>query len=419
MLGLKSVIFPVCAALCAVAFLYKLLDVRRGSGGNKGRKGRDPALFALLAAFLCKGVSFVLSTPAVSAGVDAFFGVQNLGALGIHLMGGASSSAAFLIAIVHWVHPRDVARARTRVLLTVTALCGLVMIVLWWAGDDGSGQRSQHYLLQNAHRPVTAAYLLLYVTAFGAGMVEIIRLSLRYGKVSGRAWLRRGLHCTAVGAAAYLVYCLNRAWAVVAVQLGLAPLNWEAVTPVANGVGIAFLAAGLTMPSWGPRVSAARQRTDHFLAHQKLHRLWSDLCAANPNIALSPPERSRLVRFAPYDINYRLYRRVIEIQDGILALRPYMPEEPDGVTADTEAALVAAAIDAKMREVELPEAPPTVTSFVPTNVDYAGEVSRLIGVARAYSTLVKQGGTGTGTSTGTGGAAAERWNMGHVRGNRS
>ncbi|MCF3106539.1 hypothetical protein IPZ58_33975 [Streptomyces roseoverticillatus] len=383
MLGLKSVIFPVCAALCAIAFLYKLLDVRRGS--------RDPSLIALLVAFLCKGVSFVLSTPAVSAGVDAFFGVRNLGALGIHLMGGASSSAAFLIAIVHWVHPRDVARARTRTLLTATALCGTVMIILWWAGDDGSGQRSQHYLLQNAHRPVTAAYLLLYVTAFGASMVEIIRLSLRYGRVSGRAWLRRGLHCTAAGAAAYLVYCLNRAWAVVAVQLDLAPLNWEAVTPVANGIGITFLAAGLTMPSWGPRLSAARQRTDHFLAHQKLHRLWSDLCAASPNIALSPPERSRLVRFAPYDINYRLYRRVIEIQDGILALRPYMPEEPDGATADTEAALVAAAIDAKMREVELAEEPPTVTSFVPSDVDYAGEVSRLIGVARAYSALVKQG----------------------------
>ncbi|WP_372410177.1 MAB_1171c family putative transporter [Streptomyces luteireticuli] len=395
MTDVKAVVFPACAALCALAFLYKLRDARH--------RRDDPALLALLVAFSCKGVSFTLSTPLVARKVDIALGVDDLGALGIHLFGGVASSAAFLIAIVYWVYPREEARRRALVRLLAAAAVAVVMVGLWAAAKQGGQQRSAHYLLQNAHRPAVAAYLLLYVSAFGSGMIEIIRLCLRYGRVAGRQSLRRGLHATAIGASACLVYCLNRLLSLITVQCGLDPLEWELLTPVANGTGIFFLVAGLTMPSWGPRVSDVRRMARNFVTYQRLHPLWHALFTATPGIALNPRPANRLARLLPGDIDFRLYRRVIEIQDGLLALRPYM--DPDIVTAARrsghEAGLSGDALRARAQAVSLAaalrakrdhrqrsaEEPAPLGPDTAEGGGYADEVAWLLRVARAYTAL--------------------------------
>ncbi|MGK5628646.1 MAB_1171c family putative transporter [Streptomyces sp. URMC 123] len=394
MTGVKSVVFPLCALVCALALLYKLRDLRSG--------WRDPALRALLAAFTLKGISFTLSTPTVAARVDDLLNVPNIGALGIHLSGGVGSSAAILIAIVFWVHPIEQARPKVRARIIAAVLCALVMFALWFAAMPEDGQRSKHYLLQNAHNPLVTGYLLLYVTAFGAGMIEIMRLCVRFGRVAGRQWLRRGLYTTAVGAGAYIVYCANRASAAVATQIGASPLEWELLTPVANGIGILFLASGLTMPSWGPQLTGLRRRIDNAVAHRRLHGLWRDLCRANPGIVLAPSDGSPLARFSPRDINYRLYRRVIEIQDGLLSLRPYMdPAVAEAATraaraaglpepelhAAVHAARIEAALRAQREGRDRVDESVAKENFPVTDDDYAHEVSRLVSVARAYTAL--------------------------------
>lgn len=394
MTDVKAVVFPACAALCALAFLYKLRDVRH--------RRDDPALLALLVAFSCKGVSFTLSTPLVARKVDAALGVDDLGALGIHLFGGVASSAAFLTAIVHWVYPRGEARRRALVRLLAAAAVAVVMVGLWIAAKHGSQQRSAHYLLQNAHRPVVSAYLLLYVSAFGSGMTEIIRLCVRYGRVAGRQWLRRGLYTTAVGASACLLYCLNRLLALITVQCGLDPLEWELLTPVANGTGIFILVAGFTMPSWGPRVSDGRRRARNVVTYQRLYPLWSALSTATPGIALNPQPANRLARLLPGDIDFRLYRRVIEIQDGLLALRPYMDPDVavaarrsgheaglsgDALQARAQAVSLAAALRAKHDHRRPVEEPASLGPDATRSGGYTDEVAWLLRVARAYTTL--------------------------------
>ncbi|NLU71838.1 hypothetical protein HCC61_03915 [Streptomyces sp. HNM0575] len=325
MMDLKNVFFPASAGICALAFLYKSRDLRPGR--------RDPALLALLIAFLFKGISFTLSTAVVSAAVDKYSGVPNLGALGIHISGGVTSSAAFLSALVFWVYPAELAWPKVRRRIVLFGLVAVTMFVLWYAAGSGAQERSPHYLLQNVHRPVVAAYLLLYVTAFAAGMAEIVRLGAKYSKSAGRAWLRRGLRTMSVGAAIYIAYCVNRAWAVIAVQFDLNPLEWESVTPLSNGIGVLLVATGFTMPSWGPRLSAARMWVSNYRAYQRLYPLWSDLYRAVPEIALSPPAPSFVERIRHGDLRYRLYRRVIEIRDGLLAMRPYMTAEPAAAAA--------------------------------------------------------------------------------------
>ncbi|MFD4998690.1 MAB_1171c family putative transporter [Streptomyces buecherae] len=392
MLDLKAIIFPICAAICLLALVYKLRDFMSHR--------KDAALIALLAAFTCKGISFTLSTPSVSSAVDAYTGINNLGALGIHLFGGVASSAAILIAIVYWAYPADEARRRARRRLLITLLCAAIMLTLWTIAGSGGGGRSRHYLLQNAHRPLVATYLLFYVGIFGAGMIEIMRLCTRYGRMAGRPWLRRGLYSTAIGAAAYLVYCLNRAAVLIAVQVGLEPLRWEILTPIANMLGISFLAAGLTMPSWGPKLSNLLHQVNNFVTYRRLHPLWLALYKANPNIALGPRPATAIGRFMPGDINYRLYRQIIEIQDGLLALRPYTNmakfsetiKLPPGrgltgekVQASLQAAAIQEALRAKESNHPLEE---DLGSIKPTQYgDYAAEVAWLLRVARAYSTL--------------------------------
>ncbi|MFH9939146.1 MAB_1171c family putative transporter [Streptomyces murinus] len=390
----KSVVFPLCAAICLLVLLYKVRDIRAYR--------RDPALLALLIAFSCKAVSFALSTPSVSAVLDARTGISNLGALGIHLFGGVASSAAILIAIAYWVYPPVEARRKAFWRLVSSALCAAVMLTMWLVAESAGGGRAAHYLLERAHQPPVAVYLLVYVTAFGSGMVEIIRLSRRFGRVAGRQWLRRGLYTTGIGAAAYLVYCIHRASAVLAVQFGVDPMEWELLTPLANGIGIFFLAMGLTMPSWGPTASEWHRKVHNFISYQRLYALWRALTEVHPQVVLEPQHSALLARIMPGNIRYRLYRQVVEIQDGLLALRPYMDPEiaacaresarqkglsGEPLQAAVQAAVLRRALRAKYVDPgpRADEGPAAVEPYVSRSSDYGAEVAWLLSVARAFS----------------------------------
>jgi hypothetical protein len=52
--------------------------------------------------------------------------------------------------------------------------------------------------------------------------------------------------------------------------------------------------------------------------------LWSALYEVTPEIALDPAESEFLDRLRIRDLDFRLYRRVIEIRDGRLALRSFL-----------------------------------------------------------------------------------------------
>lgn len=339
MIGVKGIVFPLVAGLCWAAFVYRVRDLRM--------RQRNPALLALLVAFAAKGTELLLATPRIAAAVDDQTGIPDLGALGIHLFGGVAFGAAVLVALVYWVSDPAEAWARARWRLAVAALVTMTMFVLWVAAGVGTEQRSPHYLVQNAHRPVVAVYGFLYVATLLVTLGEITRMCLKYSPVAGCRWLRRGLRTTAIGAVMYSATVWSRGFSMVAVHVDLSPLEWELLTPVAVGIGIPLIITGLTMPCWGPLVSDVCHSWDHYRTYRRLYPLWRDLYQVCPGIALHPPSRSMT------HLNYRLYRRVIEIRDGLLAVRSYRdPEvrirarrcgEAAGLTGDELAAAVAAA----------------------------------------------------------------------------
>jgi hypothetical protein len=308
----KGILFPALALMCWVAFLWKVVTLRE--------KPRDPALGSLLVAFAVKGSAFLLATPGIAAAVDRRTGIPDLSALGIHLFGGVAFAAAVLVVLVHWSKPPADARQDVRRLLAAAGLIMVTMVGLWVANGLGTEHRSMSYLVQNAGRPLAAIYLCLYVVTLVVALIQIARLCLKSAASTGsgaRPWLRRGLRMTGIGALIYSVNFWSRAFAVVGVHIGFDASDWEIVILLGAGLGMTLVLAGLTMPSWGPHLSNLHRWWGACCTCRRLHPLWRDLRDASPAIALHRSTRSLT------NAHYRLYRRVIEIRDGVVSLRGY------------------------------------------------------------------------------------------------
>ena len=108
------------------------------------------------------------------------------------------------------------------------------------------------------------------------------------------------------------------------------------------------------------------RRAWRLYAYWRLYPLWAVLRQAIPEIELPLDPAMR------WSIRYRLYRRVIEIRDAQLALRPYA--EPERVARAAAAArssgLAADAVAA------VAEAAAIVTSVSPVSADAQPEAAR-------------------------------------------
>jgi hypothetical protein len=121
---------------------------------------------------------------------------------------------------------------------------------------------------------------------------------------------------------------------------------------VSNIFGV--LTAGLVVASyllvrWHKIAVAPRSWLNRYRTYRRLAPLWEALTAEMPQIALD--DRPPLIgsRYSTEGLEFALYRRVIEIHDGRLALRPYLPErnispKHEASAAHAEAASIAAAL---------------------------------------------------------------------------
>ena len=154
------------------------------------------------------------------------------------------------------------------------------------------------------------------------------------------------------------------------------------------------------MPGWGPGagIPTLYHRAAQHRALRSLYPLWRDLCHASPDIALLPPGSRLADTLAVRDLGFRLYRRIVEIRDGSLALRPYVDariaedararcraaglsnEETDVVV---EAANLAAALRAKAKG--RPAGRTVILPVTCAGADVMSEVAVLERLARCYT----------------------------------
>jgi hypothetical protein len=119
---------------------------------------------------------------------------------------------------------------------------------------------------------------------------------------------------TAVTAVVYFQYLL-----VVTIGTGLAPASGDALAGITGWC--------LALASALPLVTALNRLAREFLTYRRLGPLWRMMYAAAPHIALEEP-RSRVRSLTDATaLQMRLYRRVIEIRDGLLVLRSHVTRE--------------------------------------------------------------------------------------------
>ncbi|MGI5247360.1 MAB_1171c family putative transporter [Dactylosporangium sp. CA-139066] len=390
---MNGVLYPLAAVLAWAALAYRL-------GRGLRQDPRDPALYSVGAAFALLGIIFTVSTPAVWARIDHALAVPNLSLL-ISQSCVIAFSGTIQCIIIFWTHPRPGSwrRARLRIVWVVGVL--VAMAALFTA----AGRQDEHptdAAATYAQDPVYAAYLGCYIAMVAVGFTDIVRLCLPYARAAGRVWLSRGLRLCAAGAGLGLLYCLVRAATLIEGQLGGDPRRLEALVPVFAALGAMLVIVGLTLPSFGPRLSRIGAWHAQRRAYRRMYPLWEAVTVTVPEVVLDPSAAGN--RGVVRHVERRLRRRVVEIGDGIRQLRPYMSGDGDGaVSAERilaaclahEAARRAGEDDEPQRRARwdawLAARPATARRPPPADVpaadvdheDFAAEVRWLVSVSRA------------------------------------
>ena len=206
-------------------------------------------------------------------------------------------------------------------------------------------------------------------------------LCARYARLAETRPLRVGLGLLAAGFASSTFF-----WSFVIIGYMFTSNPWlGAFFPLNIGITTWLMVAGVLVPVVARGVRAVREARDL----RALEPLWSETTSAVPHVRLpdsAVPRRS---------LDFRLYRRVIEIRDALMVLRDHVdPAEIAAAKARAEAAAdpverealavaywLSAAIAARGSGADPVDAPPAAQEPA-DDADWAGEIAFLRTVAR-------------------------------------
>lgn len=261
-----------------------------------------------------------------------------------------------------------------------------------------------------------AAYDLLFLGYAAHCLVVLATLLGRHARRIGPSPLRTGLRLmtasTVVGGA-WTLWILSDVVHVLA--HGAQDTAEDAPAAVLAVLCAGLAVAGATATWWGGLLAAPGRLLRAHRAHRALEPLWSALHEAHPEIALAPPTapgRAGGGLGGLRQAEFALYRRVIEIHDGRLSLRPYCPADVSpwlaahgrpcgtgreavsrtGGPADAvmEAASIAAGLEARRARGGRPPrgaAAPVLPAARPGTVD--ADVAWLLSVTEQFRTFVR------------------------------
>ncbi|MFJ7773447.1 MAB_1171c family putative transporter [Streptomyces sp. NPDC097107] len=231
----------------------------------------------------------------------------------------ASLAAATAVLAVSFQLNLEPAEAQRRVRLRLVLFTGSVLgMTVLFTYEQMTRRSPQMYAL----------YLLLFISYLGFAIVDFLVRAVSQSRSTRRRSVRIGLRTAATGCAFALVYAVYKL--TVLISLGLdfhlvpdhskcsslvsSPCVFSVTSPA---LAVLLICAGLTLPAVVYPVSQARRRRWESQSFEVLGSLWQDLSAAMPNIDPDFDEATS------NDSDFLPQRRVIEINDGILALRPY------------------------------------------------------------------------------------------------
>lgn len=364
---MTSAVFLVAAALTLSAAMYKAVGLRS--------QPLDKPAVAFALTLVTLGLALTLRAPVIAGPVNDVSQVPNLTVLvgnGMTLIS-ACSVLTVLGYFTEPTGPRARRRARLRLVLLVVALGAMTALF-----TGSSASPPAEFLEHRSARSL--AYVLIYVIYLAAGMTDACRLCVRYAPQTPGRYLRLGLHLVASGSAIGILYCLVYGYNTVATHARLPLLGPSVLTSTLLPAGsCVLLVIGSTIGGWGPRLGEAFA---DYRSYRRLGRLWRALAEVAPE-AIPAQDMTGLT------IGQKRYRRIIEIRDMILILRPYRDPAiaasavAEGVSpAAREAAVIASAIRAR-REGRLPAGGPETVMPAPLGADLATESRWLEAVSAA------------------------------------
>jgi hypothetical protein len=225
---------------------------------------------------------------------------------------------------------------------------------------------------------VSLAYLWL-------ALIDVIRGTMRYGRAAQRP-LALALRLIGLGCWLGLGYIAVKAVLVVMLVAGRGSADGGIESTISRLLAVAgglLVIIGSALPYLAHRAGAARKWIVTYRNLQRLYRLWELMYRADAGFALDPPGSRLVDAFRVRDLDLRLYRRVIEIRDGYLALAPYLPPDvparPDDEQSEVLALLAAVANKREGRIAYThPRSKPASSATLAEDVDHLARVSRLL-----------------------------------------
>jgi len=328
---MNGTLYPLVALF---AWVVLISGIRRLPAISK-----EPTRLATWCLYACFALVFTVSWAGVWSRIDTWTGLPASNVLISQCL--VICYCALQTAVVQlWAYAPDQARHRVKVTLSAYAAVLITMITLFLrcdTADDLQQSLKEHNLQPGFNEWYGGSveylvYLLIYLMTISVGAIVVMRLCLRYSKAISRSWLRTGLITTAVGAALGELYSITRLTDIIAARANLDIAPWENVAEVSAGLGSLLIMIGLTLHWWGPRISALARRWRRLIAYTRLRPLWARFYALDASIAFDDHRptgagsvlgRVRAATRVLGDVDYHLTRRVVEIRDGILTLRPY------------------------------------------------------------------------------------------------
>lgn len=209
---------------------------------------------------------------------------------------------------------RAEARRWARRLHAVYGLVILGIVNLFVAGE-APAERLVDFEVHYASTPLIREMILLYLTAHIVASIMATVLCARWAaSVIRPRWLRRGLRLLIIGFGLNLGVGLPKVAAMIGRWTGH---NWDAINAqifqLCAFACTLFTFLGFTLPMVGGFLERLRSQIRAF---RRLGPLWRVLRDAIPGMSASLP-------VAWWDVELKCQRRVAEIQDGRLALRPF------------------------------------------------------------------------------------------------
>ncbi len=316
----------VAIALAWAGLAYKLRDLRRAPGNR--------ALRALCLLLLVFSAAVTIGLPPLYQRIPLITEHPSSIRLAQHVL---AVLAAFWLRVLFDHLARPGARTTYRFWAPYGAATLLAMVVLFALAPVGAD--ADDFVNQYAAAPYVAEYLLVFLTFVTASLAQVFRLSLLHAKYTPHRFLRIGLRLIAAGSLCCVAFAVHKAGFALVRRLGGVP-SWPEgpVSTTLVGCTALLFVVGATIAGWAPRLTAWRRRVRRDRAYRRLYPLWSAIHEALPNVTLVPTGGRQ-----PWQsVEFRLYRRIIEIRDGILALRPYVD---DRVTALARERAAAAGLD--------------------------------------------------------------------------